>query len=99
MADRLDRKLDPRPIAPSFDHFPSLNAPAPAPLALTHRRQRFGPIRPMWRAPVPFLSEPKLKHFKNRRPGAMDAGVARLKCIGMMENDVLDYYWMISIRG
>jgi len=40
MADRLGRMLDPYPIAPSFDHFPSLNAPAPAPLASTHRRQR-----------------------------------------------------------
>ena len=35
MADRLGRILDPRPIAPSFDHFPLLNAPAPAPLAST----------------------------------------------------------------
>ncbi len=25
----------------------------------------------MWRAPVPFLSGTKLKHFENRRPGAM----------------------------
>ena len=40
MADRLGRILDPYPIAPSFDHFPSLNAPAPAPLASTHCRQR-----------------------------------------------------------
>ena len=40
MADRLGRILDPRPIAPSFDHFPSMNAPAPAPLASTHCRQR-----------------------------------------------------------
>jgi hypothetical protein len=40
MADRLGRILDPYPIAPSFDHFLSLNAPAPAPLASTHCRQR-----------------------------------------------------------
>ncbi len=40
MADRLGRILDPYPIAPSFDHFPSLNAPAPAPLASTLCRQR-----------------------------------------------------------
>jgi hypothetical protein len=40
MADRLGRILYPYPIAPSFDHFPSLNAPAPAPLASTHCRQR-----------------------------------------------------------
>ena len=39
MADRLGRILDPYPIAPSFDHFPLLNAPAPAPLASTHCRQ------------------------------------------------------------
>jgi hypothetical protein len=32
--------LDPRPIAPSFVHFPSMNAPAPTPLASTHCRQR-----------------------------------------------------------
>ena len=80
MADRLGRILDPRPIAPSFDHFPSLNAPAPAPLASTHCRQRanrFGPIHPMWRAPVPFSSWTKLKHFENRHPGAIDDGVAQ----------------------
>ncbi len=35
MADRLDGKLDPRAIAPSFDRFPSMNAPAPTPLALS----------------------------------------------------------------
>ena len=40
MAERLSGKLDPHPIAPSFDHFPSMNAPAPAPLVLTHHRQR-----------------------------------------------------------
>ena len=40
MADRLDRILDPRPIAPLFVHFPLSNAPAPPPLALTHCRQR-----------------------------------------------------------
>ena len=40
MADRLGRILDPYPIAPSFDHFPSSNAPAPTPLASTHCRQR-----------------------------------------------------------
>ena len=39
MADRLDRILDPRAIAP-FDRFPSINAPAPAPVASTHCRQR-----------------------------------------------------------
>ncbi len=36
MADRLDGKLDPCVIAPSFGRFPLMNAPAPAPLALTH---------------------------------------------------------------
>ena len=86
MTDRLDRKLDPRPITPAFDHFPSLNAPAPAPLVSTHHA-----IRPLWRAPAPFFERAKIE-TKNRRPGAMDAGVARLKCIVMMENDVLDYY-------
>ena len=40
MADRFDGKLDPRPIAPSFDRFLSINAPTPAPLASTHCRQR-----------------------------------------------------------
>ena len=40
MADRLCRILDPYPIAPSFDHFPSLNAPTSAPLASTHCRQQ-----------------------------------------------------------
>ena len=39
MADRFDRILDPYQIAPSFVHFLSLNAPAPAPLALAHCRQ------------------------------------------------------------
>ncbi len=34
MADRLDGKLDTRAITPSFDHFPLMNAPTPAPLAL-----------------------------------------------------------------
>jgi len=59
MADRLDRKLDPRPIPPSIVRpFPAGNG----------RTSRFDAIRPLWRAPVPFLSEPKLKHFKNRRP-------------------------------
>jgi len=38
MADRLGWILDLHSIAPSFDHFPSLNAPAPAPLASTHCR-------------------------------------------------------------
>ena len=32
--------MDPRPIAPSFVHLPSMNAPAPAPLASTHCLQR-----------------------------------------------------------
>ena len=32
--------MDPRAIAPSFDRFPSMNAPAPAPVASTHCRQR-----------------------------------------------------------
>jgi hypothetical protein len=40
MADQQDKILDPYPIAPLFVHFPSLNAPAPAPVALTHCRQR-----------------------------------------------------------
>ena len=40
MADRLGRILDPHPIAPSFDRFLLMNAPAPAPLALTHCWQR-----------------------------------------------------------
>ena len=40
MADRLDGKLDPRAIAPSFDRFPPMNAPTPAPLASTHCWQR-----------------------------------------------------------
>ncbi len=40
MADRLDGRLDPGLIAPLFDQFPSMNAPAPAPLPSTHRWQR-----------------------------------------------------------
>ena len=40
MADRLGGKLDPHPITPSFNHFPSMNAPAPAPLVSTHHWQR-----------------------------------------------------------
>ncbi len=39
-AERLGMLLDPYPIAPSFVHFSSLDALAPAPLALTHHRQR-----------------------------------------------------------
>ncbi len=73
MADRLDGKLDPRTIAPSFDRFPSMNAPAPAPLALTHCRQR-AHVSVRRNSPsvastgVPFLSWTKLKHLKIDAP-------------------------------
>ncbi len=38
-AERMGMLLDPYPIAPSFVHFPSLDALAPAPLTLIHYRQ------------------------------------------------------------
>jgi hypothetical protein len=40
IADRLGRLLDPHPTAPTFVHFPLLDAPAPAPLPLTHYRKQ-----------------------------------------------------------
>jgi hypothetical protein len=53
---------------------------------------RFGSIRPLWRAPVPFLDEVKLLHLYQRRPDAMDAGVAQLKCIEMIEYVIRNNY-------
>jgi hypothetical protein len=103
MADRLGGKLDPHPIAPSFDRFPSMNAPALAPLVSTHHRQRVHVS--VWRNSPSVAStgtifeRAKIETFQKSTPRCVDAGVARLKCIGMMENDVLDYYWMLSIRG
>jgi len=94
MADRLDGKLDPRPIAPSFDHFPSMNAPAPAPLASTHCRQRahvsVWSNSPYVARTGTIFERAKIETFQKSTPRRDDAGVARLKCVGMMENDVLD---------
>jgi hypothetical protein len=79
MADRLDGKLDPRVIAPSFDRFPSMNAPAPAPLALTHCRQWAHVL--VWRnlpsvASTSIIFElDEIETFENRRPGAMNYGI------------------------
>ena len=80
MDDRLDRILDPYPIAPSFDHFPSLNAPTPAPLALIHRRQQVNVSvwsnLPSVASTSPIFERDKIETF-HRRPGTMDAGVAQ----------------------
>ena len=81
MADRLGRILDPRPIAPSFDHFPSMNAPAPAPLASTHCRQRAHVS--VWRnspsvASIgPIFAQDEIETFQKSTPRREDAGVAR----------------------
>jgi hypothetical protein len=80
MADQLDKILDPYPIAPLFVHFPTLNAPAPAPLASTHCQQRAHVS--VWRnspsvASTGPIKKKKLEHLKIRHPGAMDAGIAR----------------------
>ncbi len=40
MAERLGKLLDPYQTAPSFVRFPSSDAPAPAPLPLTHYLKR-----------------------------------------------------------
>ena len=77
MADRLDGKLDPRVIAPLFDRFPSMNAPAPAPLASTHCRQRAHVS--VWRNSPSVASTgtifelDEIETFENRCPGAMNS--------------------------
>jgi hypothetical protein len=77
MADRLDRKLDPCAIAPSFDRFLSMNAPAPAPLASTHCRQRA--LVSVWHNSPSVASTgtifelDEIETFENRRPGAMNS--------------------------
>ncbi len=83
MADRLDGKLDPRAITPpSFDCFPSMNAPAPTPLASTHCRQRAHVS--VWRNSPSVASTgtifelDEIETFENRRrPGAMNSGIYR----------------------
>jgi hypothetical protein len=81
MADRLDGKLDPRAIAPSFDRFPSMNAPAPTPLDSTHCRQQAHVS--VWRN-LPSVASTgtifeldEIETFENRRPGAMNSGIYR----------------------
>jgi hypothetical protein len=71
MACRLGRLLDPYPTTLLFVHFPWLDVHLPAPLASTHCQLGMygsvwcdpGAIRPLWRAPVPFLNAVKLKHL------------------------------------
>ncbi len=81
MADKLGRILDPRPIAPSFDHFPLLNAPAPAPLASTHCRQRahvsVWSNSPYVASTGTIFERDKIETFRESTPRRDDADVAR----------------------
>ena len=81
MADRLGRILDPRPIAPSFDHFLSMNDPAPTPLASTHCRQRahvsVWHSSPYVASVGPIFAQDEIETFQKSTPRREDAGVAR----------------------
>jgi hypothetical protein len=89
MADRLGRLLDPYQAAPSFVGFPSSDAPALAPLPLTHHWQRVHFLvwcnLPGETSTVPFLNAAKLLILLCQRTVAIDAHIDQLKHVIMIQ--------------